>query len=74
MHVAVTITTVCGRPHQTKQNDEIRRLRMLSSLSGLELFLYELSFFCSLSLCCLKGSFSLRHSVFILREQSLSCC
>lgn len=45
MCVAVTtITTACGRPHQTKQNDEIRRLKMLSSLSGLELF-YELSFF-----------------------------
>lgn len=66
-------TTACGRTRQTKQSNETRRPRMLSLLSGLELFI-RVKFFCYFSLCCLKGSFSLRHSVFILREQRFSCC
>lgn len=60
-------------PNQTEWWNKKAEDVVLSSLSGLELFLW-VKFFCSLSLCCLKGSFSLRHSVFILREQSLSCC
>lgn len=44
MCVAVTTITTAW-PHQTKHNDEIWRPRILSSLSGLELFLWELSFF-----------------------------
>lgn len=66
-------TTACGRTRQTKQSNETRRPRMLCLLSGLELFI-RVKFFCYFSLCCLKGSFSLRHSVFILREQRFSCC
>lgn len=57
MCVAVTtFTTACGRPHQTKQNDKIWRPRMLSSLSGLELFI-RVKFFLLIEFVLFKRKF-----------------